>query len=836
MPEGALTGVRVLDLSLDVAGAYCTRVLADMGAHVLMVEPPEGSPLRRRGPFRAGTEGPDAGGLFLHLSANKSSVAADLTAAEGKRRVTDLAAGADIVVESFPPLRLGSLGLGYEALRMSNPRVVMTSITHFGQTGPYRDWQGEEVVDLALGGYTFLGGNIDREPLMPPFDQAQFNAGSHAALSSLAALWHALDTGQGQQIDLSIVEVMLAGHVWTTTSWTQEGIVMKRVRPDAVRCSDGWVMLLKGMWNPSYLLLIDRPDLLDDPRFAHPDSWMANLPALTEMIAEWCSKHTREEIFRSAQALRIMAAPVNDAEALLRSPEMAAREWPLDVDQPALGPLTMPGFPVKMGQSPLSVRRPAPTLGSHQGSWPGGERPATRSREGRTPISTLNMAEPPLPPAVAMPLESRGHISTLDTAGPPLPLAGVRVLEITNNWAGPLAGRHLGDLGAEVIKIEAPDRPMTRRRHYPGQQPFRYHWDRSAYFNQMNRSKLGIAINLDSNDGRALFLDMVRESDVVLENNSPRVMGNLGIPYDVLRQANPGIIMASISAFGQTGPSRDYVAYGTIIEAACGLMAVTGYPDDEYPYHTQLFYADPVTAGQTAGAIVAALFHRRRTGEGQYIDSSLIENGASFLGGPLIEYAITRNTPRRRGNRDPRWAPQGVYPSFGDDMWVALCVRTDEEWGRFCEVLDDKRLRKQGLATAVGRQAHHDEIDRVISDWSRGYDHHEAARMLQEAGIPSGPVLASWEMVSNPHFHDRGFYLPIVHEETGVFPYPGMPWKLSRTPGVVRRAAPRFGEHTRLVFRDWLGLPEQRLKALYAGRIIADHPPDDLPGPIRPMA
>jgi crotonobetainyl-CoA:carnitine CoA-transferase CaiB-like acyl-CoA transferase len=311
-------------------------------------------------------------------------------------------------------------------------------------------------------------------------------------------------------------------------------------------------------------------------------------------------------------------------------------------------------------------------------------------------------------------------------------------------------------------------------------------------------------------------------------------MRNFGLEYDTLRQVNPDLIMVSISGFGQTGPERDYIAYGANIEASCGLADATGYPDDDRPYKTTLFYADPVTAMHAAVATLAALHKREEGGSGQYIDMSLHENGITFFPEALLEYALTGKLATKTGNRHPRYAPQGCYPSIGDDAWMVLTVRNDEEWVRMTRAMGRYDLAEDDkYSTAEQRRIYHDEIDEAISEWTALYDHNEATRILQDAGIAAGPVLANWEMVSNLHFHERGFYVPVPHAEMGVFPYPGMPWILSETPGAIRMGAPNFGEHNRLIFDEFLNLSESKLAELYDKRVIADSPPDDLPGPIR---
>ena len=801
MADHALAELTVLDLSLDVGGAYCTKLLADLGADVIMVEPPGGHPLRSVGPFAEGNPHSEKSGLFLHFGANKRSMVLDLDTSGDLRAASELARGVDLVVESFQPGHLDSLGLGYEALKTANPRAVMTSVTHFGQTGPYKDWKGEEIVDYAVGGYLYFGGHPQREPLMVPDNQAQMHAGLQAAIGSMAAVRWARRSGRGQHVDISAVEAMLSAHAWTAISWTHMGQVIRRTDPDCIPCKDGWVFIMGLRWNPDLLVMVERPDLLDDPRFADRESWAANMELLWEVVRDWCLEHTKDQIFHAGQELLIPVTPVNTAEDLLKSPQLQARRWFVDVDHPVAGRQTLPGFPYNFAETQASIQRPAPTLDQDAGYRP-------------APSSNGHRGEP-----------ERALMDPAAWDGLDLPLKGVRVLEVTANWAGPMTSRHLADLGAEVIKVEPPDRLMSRKDHNAGDQGFRYYYNRSGYFAKLNRNKHSLTLNLNTARGRELFLRMLKDADVFIENNSPRVMRNLDLEYPVIREANPDIIMLSISGFGHNGPQRDYIAYGANIEASSGLAAVTGYPDDERPYRTTMFYADPITAGHAAFAVLAALNYRARIGKGQHIEMALQENGMLFFPESLLEYSMTGNLAPRRGNRHSRYAPRGVYPSIGDDMWLALAVRSDEERRRFCGAAGEQEW-VQRFPTEERRRENHDEVDRLVAKWSSQYDHNEAARILQSAGIPAGPVLTAWEMLSNQHIFERGFYVPIVHKEMGVFPYPGMPWKLSETPALVRMAAPCFAEHNALVFKKLLKLGDGEIDELYRQRVTADEPPE----------
>jgi crotonobetainyl-CoA:carnitine CoA-transferase CaiB-like acyl-CoA transferase len=840
--SNALAGVRVLDLAGGVAGGYCSKLLADLGADVILVEPSEGDACRRLGPFPefgepvrfasrplrhplrtgapppvppVGGEDPERSGLFLYLHAGKRSVVGDLCSAEGRALVRRLVRDADVLLTAAQPGDLARAGLEPERLREEQPALVHVSITHFGVTGPYRDWQGDEITDYAMGGYLAFGGDPERGPLMVPGYQAQHHAGMQGAIAALAALAERDRSGLGQFVDISAVEAMLSAHSWTSVSWSHEGQVMGRTPTDLIRCADGWVFFmltnLEGL-----AVLIERPDLLDDPRFSTPLNRLQHRQALHEIVAARCAGQTMEAIYRLGQELRVAVTPVATVRDLTESAQLHARDWLQSVDHPRAGEVRLPGAPYILTGTPARAAGPAPLLDEHgeqirRDGWGG-------SSEGRASDSTTHRREAQ-PPTVAP--------ATWSVPASPaaLPLAGLRVIELTANWAGPLAGRYLADLGAEVIKVESPKRPATRGLHYAGGDGRTRPYNRSGYFNKLNRNKLGVALDLALPAGREVFLRLVERADVVIENNSARVLANLNLTYDVLRRAKPDIILCSMSGFGGTGPERDYVAYGSNIETVCGLASLMAYHDDPTPHRTGSYYADPVAGAHGAIAILAALRHRDRTGAGQWIDLSLLESAAALFGEALMDWSLYQRVPSPRGNRHPNHAPQGVYPSAGNDSWLALTVRGEAEWQALCAVLDRPDLAQdQDLRHAAGRRARHDLLDAAIGEWSRNLDHYEAARRLQAVGVPAAPVLANWELLSDPHLFARGFYVAVPHPEVGVLPFPGMPWRFSRTPAAVRGGAPCFAEHNALVFRDLLALSDAEIGDLYAQGVTADEP------------
>jgi crotonobetainyl-CoA:carnitine CoA-transferase CaiB-like acyl-CoA transferase len=776
-------------------------MLADFGADVWKIEPPGGDQSRHVGPFAPGGKH-GTSGLFEYINWNKRSAVLDLDDAGDRGVLTRLLLAADVCIESDTPGRLAALGLDHATLARENPGLVMVSVTPFGQTGPRAGWLSDEIVDWAMGGYMYFGGEASRPPLMIPGYQGHYHAAQAALIATLAALHHRDASGRGQHVDQSIQEATLATHAWNSESWTHEGQVMRRLASDLVQCRDGYVMVMKRMVEPNVFVLMERFDMMEDPRFGDPLVWRDVESPIWRTFREWALTQDKMTIFRRGQELRIAVTPVSTMADLLGSEQLAEREWFLDVDTP-LGPLRMPGFPYRFQRLPPRVDRPAPALGEHDAEL---------------------RALTPAPRAAARAIGGGANGATEAADEAPEALAGVRVIEVTANWAGPLAGRHLGDLGAEVIKVEYAQRPATRALWYPGADPAKYPYNRAGYFNHLNRNKKDVCLDLSQPEGKELFLRLIDQADVLIENNSARVMPNLGLGWETLLARNPRLVMISVSGFGASGPERDYVAYGANIEASCGLASVTGYGDGE-PFRAGTFYADPIAANYAAAVALVALAHRDRTGEGQWIDMSLNEGGVTFFGSAILEHQLSGELPPHRANRHPVYAPQGAYQTMGADQWVALTVRNDAEWAALCTALGrDDWARDASLATADGRRARHDELDAAIAGWAARHDHREAARLLQAAGVPAGPVLANFELVSDSHLFRRDFYQPVDHAEVGVFRFPGPPWKLSRTPGRIRLAAPLFAEHNDYVFGELLGLSAEDIAGLEERGVTARQP------------
>ena len=790
---GPLRELVVIDASEGVAGGHASRLLADLGARVVKVEPPGGDRLRALGPLApGGGSAGELGGLHLALGAGKESVVLDLDHAPGRRRLLELLEGAEIFLESAEPGEMARRGLDYPSLASRFPRLVYASQTPFGQDGPYARRRSSEIVDYAMGGYMYFCGEPGRPPLMVPGFQGELHAGMQLALGALIALWHARRTGRGQQVDVSTFESMLGAHCWLTTLWTHKGLVQERLGSTLIRCSDGYVYWMAPRPALDLFVLIERFELVDDPRWvaASRDGalWREAVPELREMFEGWASRHPKQEVYERAQTLRLNVTPVNDAADLARAPGLRERGFWRTVEHPLAGAVEIAGPPWELRSGPVGPLRGAPLLDADAGA-----RVAPRSW-----------------PAAPLP----------ELAGD-LPFAGLRVLDVTSNWSGPVAARHLGDLGADVVKVETAARPAARDNHPPHGEWWTDWYNRAGSFNLLNRSKRAVGIDLRHPEGRETLLRLVEQADVLIENFAARVMPNLGLTYDVIAERNPEIVMCSMPGFGQRGPERNYTAYGSNIEASSGLVATTGYGPRELQA-TGSFYADPITGALGLLATIAALLARERGAGGDYVVTTLLDSGVLFSVDSLMEYRLAGTAPGPQANRSPRRAPQGAYRAVGPDDWLALAVEDDRQWRALCEVIGRPDLAARHPALA-NRQAAHDEIDAAISRWSAELDHQEATRRLQAAGVPAGPVLANWEILSDPHLFERGYFRQYVHPKVGVYPWDGVPWKFSRTPARPF-APPLFAQDNDAVLAEYLGADGAERARLRAAGAIEDVP------------
>ena len=415
------------------------------------------------------------------------------------------------------------------------------------------------------------------------------------------------------------------------------------------------------------------------------------------------------------------------------------------------------------------------------------------------------------------------------------PLAGIRVVEITTAWAGPMAGRILAYFGADVTQVESPTRTNSWRQNkgrpnpvnYPGLEPGERHYDRSFLFNSQNVGKRSLVVDLKVAEGLGAVRRLISQSDVLLCNFRAGMLQRLGLDYETLRKTNPGIIVAEMPAYGLRGPHAGYAALGPTMEMAAGMSAMIAYPGGT-PTVTGPSYLDPIGGFNAAAAIMTALVHRQATGEGQHVEISQVEAAMQFIGPELLAAADSGFDPEPDGNHVEHAAPQNCYPARGNDERIVIAAEDDEQWQKLCRVLERPDLAADPeLASLVGRKRQEDRIDAVIANWTAAHDKHELAELLQEAGVAAAPVNTPRDVAASPYLNARGFFVELDHPDTGSHRYPGLPFHLEKTPGACCTAAPIFGADNHHLLREVLGMGEAEFVELQSKRAIADAPDRD---------
>lgn len=769
-----------MEVGDGVAPAYCGRLLAGLGADVVKLEPPGGGILRHEGPFPGDVPGIETSGMHLHLDTGKRGVMAPLPEV-----VEKLLPGADVLVTADRQSALLAAGLESEQLRARFPSLVIANVSWFGLTGPYAEYTGSELIAYAAGGYALLTGSPEREPLKSYGALVEYQAGAHTALGVLAALLARRASGTGQVVDVSAMEAatFLLGGVEQNAYFFGEvarrngtrllGFPGRHSYPSTIRpCADGYV---HAHSNNRYIDLLAA--LIPHPRLTAPDlleTMMAHADEIDEIMDAWLADKTRRDVVLQAQELRLPFTEVMEPGEVMAEPHHRERQSFVTIDHPGTGPVLQPGAPIRMSATPW-CDRPAPVLGADT-------------------VEVFAEAWPvrAFPPGGA-------HTK---------PLAGVRIIDFTNAVAGPIATFLLADLGAEVIKVEAPGaRPLIAAGTAPLQEgaPDRS-YDRMMLYNELNHGKRSLSLDVATSEGHDLFLALAAKSDAVVQNFAPRVMPNLGLDYGHLRAQNPALILVSMPAFGLSGPYRDRVAYGPGVDAMSGLSHLTGYSDGP-PMKPGNFFCDQNAGALAAYATLAALWHQRETGEGQHVELSMIEGEFQVLGDAYIDFEFNGRERRRCGNDHPWMAPHGLYRCRGADAWVAIAVADDREFAALTEVIGQPALATDArFATSTARHANRDALTAPITAWTSLRGNTEAQDALQQAGIRAAAALNALELLSNPQVIARHGFEYVDTPNVGPTPYPRMAFTLSETPVPISGPALGFGEANSYVLGELLGL------------------------------
>jgi crotonobetainyl-CoA:carnitine CoA-transferase CaiB-like acyl-CoA transferase len=738
--------LRVVDLTGSLAGAYCTKLLADAGADVVVVEPDDDPESRW----------PEVPGLFDFLHTSKRSVL--------RGHEDPWIGAADVVVadETFP-------------VAEAAPGQVVVTISTFGTSGPWVGRPATEFTLQATCGSTGGRGYPGETPLAAGGRVGEWLTGTYAAVGALAAAWRAEQTGRGGHVDVAVLDCMAIGMVTFPSVFAEFAASCGRLPlaassrrievPSVEPTADGWVNFTTNSAQQfaDFAVLIGHPEMNEDERYARAMPRFEHREEFWEMTRAYTRPRSSATVLEEAGLLRIPVAPVLDGTTVQTFEQFVARQ--VFVDHPS-GRFRQPRIPFRLhGVAPRPFDA-VPAVGEQTETlaWA----PRTRART---------------------------------ESGSPLPLAGLRVMDLTAWWAGPCATQVLGCLGADVIKVESTVRPDLMRfagTKAPGEPQW---WEWGPLAHAANTNKRGITIDLTRPEGHDLALRLSGTSDLVFENFTPRVMEQFGLNWDRLHQVNPDLSMVRMPAFGLDGPWRDRPGFAQTMESLTGMAAATGWPGGSPVLVGGA--GDPIAGLHATFAALVALCTRSDQGRGYLVEATMVEAALNAAAMSSITLQLAGNSHGRLGNRSAIGsAPQGVYPCAGTDQWMALEVTNDDQWKELCGVVGSPSLLDQNgeqsapaLVTQSDRSAHHDALDHWLESITREWDAGELAERLVRAGIPASVVISPPQVIENPQLRHRGLFETEDHPVTGRHNVPGLPFSMSGVRSWVRSPAPLLGEH-----------------------------------------
>ncbi|MBI4296283.1 MAG: CoA transferase [Chloroflexi bacterium] len=766
-----LSPLRVLDLTGEKGYYLCSKVLGDLGAEVTRLE-------------RPGTKRDFWWWAYNH---EKKVVPFDIE--KDKDKLLQLVKEADFLIEDFPPGYLDSQGLGYAALRKANPRLIMASLTSFGQTGPYRDLKADDLELMALSGVLYGIGDADRAPVRISFPQSHVLTSAEAAVGVMVALYWREQTGQGQHVDVSAHESVHAVMTGAVSRKKQEvagssrmrigpnhppvpGIGMAGARPHKYehpvhpqiwQCKDGSLAFLlhsgmRGAHNNRGVVKHmeadgNVPEIIGNIQWETFDPYQTSPEDMAKIwgaFADFFKRHTRKELYEIAVKERIELFTGSTLGDILTNDQLESRHFWQTLELPEFG---------------KTVKTPGPfaQLFSPDSTGAGAPQPARQ------------------------------------TDRPRLPFEGVKVLDFTWVYTGPWMTQWLAVFGADVIKVESSSHLDTGRRGNP--------WGFAAW----NSGKKSLLLNLKHAKGQALAQRLVKWADVVTENFTPGTLAKLGFGYDELIKMNPRIVMLSASMFGQNGPHALQPGMGQQLTSLAGFNELCGWPD-RGPVSAHGPYTDIIACRIAATTLFAALDYQKRTGKGCYIDVSQFEAALHFLTPLLLEYQATGRELQRMGNRSLDCSPHGVFRCQGKDRWVTITVANESEWQAFCQTTGKPEWGKDPrFATFEARKKNEDELEKLISAWTTQTTAEEVMTRLQKAGIKAG-LVADWDdLLKDPQLLHRKHFVPVRHSQLGEYDYSDAGFRLETAP--VVNPAPLFGEHNKYVATQILGCSEEEFEA-----------------------
>lgn len=765
--QGALSGLSVVEIGPGTAAAYCGRLLADAGASVVFCR---------------------ADGLARDASAAEDAVASWLTAGKICGDVSALAQirqGVDVVVVG-EDCEIDESALG--------PGAVVVRLAWFGPDGAYKDWKGSDLVIQALTAMPHLAGPVEGPPIWAGDRHSSMIAGVTAYIAVLSGIL-APRCRAPRRFDVSVLEANLVLSEMDIHFVERDGVPLERhginrFSPNGpvgiYRCREGWIGITcttPDQWR-ALCAALDLCKEAADPALLTREARFQRLDEVESAMTAALAARTAEAWAEILRRHRVPGVVVPDAAGILEHPIFAARR--------SLATLATTAGPIKVPRTPFGLTRTPTASALDDARCP--------SPTGTRPLSAEPVAE--------------GS-----------PLAGLVVADFTMGWAGPLAARMLADLGADVLKIEAGRYPdWWRGVNWTPEYIETRQYEQAKGYCALNRGKHGISLDLTQPKGRELALALVGRAEAVIENQAAGVMNKLGLGYEALAARRADIVMVSMSAFGSGNAWSDTRAYGSTLEQGSGLPSFTGLPGTP-PTMAHLAYGDPVGGLYGCAALLTALVHKRRTGEGQYVNLSMVEAMLQFTAPGLLRHQVDPAAPLRRGNRHPVLVPHGIYPCAGEDRWLAIAIEDTPAFAALARAIGRSDwIDDPALATAEGRRRREDEIDAAIAGWSRGQEPHAAAARLQAAGVAAAPALHTEELIGNPHLNAEVFFIDLVRRHSGPQRQAGIAirqngWRLGRT-----TPAPLLGEHSGSMLERHADVAPAAFRALVEEGVVSFAP------------
>ena len=770
-----LSGLVVVEMGSRVAVPYLGKLFTDAGARVVKVESPRGDPHRRWSASGADVPAGEDGAMFRFLNAGKASVVVDLETDDGHAELRRRIAAAHLVLDDHQPAAARALGIDAATLRSFNEAAVVATLTPFATTGPWADRPANDFILQALVGSTDGRGVPGEEPFAVGGDLGDFVGASLSAPAILAVTLAAVASGRGAHVDASQYEAMMHAFqtyrpIFDAFAPDRRGIRQMEI-PSIEPARDGWVgyCTITGQQWQDFCVMIGAPDMAEDEELAGFAGRMERADEVRGRIAEFTADRTVDELVELATAFRIPVGPIGTGDVIAGLDHFVERgsfvENPHGFTQPR------PAY--RFSTSTLAPLRPAPALGAHDDPADAGAAPSL----GRDPRR---------------------------------PLEGLRVVDLSAFWAGPVAANLLRVLGADVVKVESHVRLDGMRWASGLQKPLLWEW--SPVYHGANAGKRVVNLDLGQPRGLELLEQLVASADVVIENFSPRVTEEWGITWDRIQDLNERTIFVRVPAFGLDGPWRDRVGFAMTMEQVSGLAQRTGAPDGQplVPRGP----VDTIAGMHTIFATLLALAERERTGRGQLVEVALIEGALQAAAEQVIEWTAHGEVLGRTGNQSPAADPQGLFRSRGDDDWLAVSIETDTQFAALASVVG------AGLA---GLDRRDPAIHEAIAAWALEEAADVAAAMLWAAGVPAAPCVAAELSALSPQLEQQGFIQWKDHAVAGWTPYFSFPFRIDGEHLPLRGPAPLLGEHTRAVLTE-LGLDEVAIEELHASGICGDWP------------